>query len=82
MAGEFHPIGFDQVINASQRIQYVTTTRNLYGLAAPGAKETDAAWSIREETLDSSQRTIGIRFAGGTSAYSQVWADRLSLSYS
>ena len=82
MAGNFHPIGFDQVINAKQRIQYVSTTRNLYGLAAPGTAEDQAGWAIREEVLDDQGRTIEINFASATSEYGVKWSDRLTLVYS
>lgn len=82
MAGNFHPLTGDQVINAKARMQYVSTTRNLYGLAAPGTLETAAGWQIREEILDSQGRTIEINFAGGTLEYSQVWSNRATLTYS
>lgn len=85
MAGNFHPIGFDQVINAKQRLAYDTATppvTNYYGLAAPGTAEDAPGWSIRRETLDSDGRTIQIDFAGGSSEYGQIWANRLTLSYS
>ena len=82
MAGNFHPLTGDQVINAKARMHYVSATRNLYGLAAPGTLETDSGWAIREEILDSQQRTIEINFAGGTLEYGQRWDQRLSLVYS
>ena len=85
MAGNFHLIGFDQVINAKQRLAYDTASppvTNYYGLAAPGTAETDAGWSIRRETLDSQGRTTAVDFAGGSSEYGQIWANRLTISYS
>lgn len=82
MPGNFHPIGFDQVINAKQRIDYSSSTINYYGLAAPGTATSAAGWSIRRETLDSQGRTIQIDFAGGTSEYGQIWDSRAVLSYS
>jgi hypothetical protein len=82
MAGEFHPLSFDQVINAKQRIDYASSTTNYYGLAAPGSPTSQARWQIRRETLDSSGRTTAIDFAGGTLAYSQIWDNRATLSYS
>ena len=82
MAGNFHPLSGDQVINAPQSIQYVSSTKNYYGLAAPGTVSSAAAWQIREETLDAIGRTIEIKFAGGTLEYNQVWDNRATLSYS
>ena len=82
MAGQFIALSGDQVINAKQRIQYVSTTRNLYGLAAPGTATSAAGWQIREEILDSQDRTTEINFAGGTLEFIQVWDDRLNYSYS
>ncbi len=84
MAGNFHPISFDQAINAKQRIDYVSATRILYGFAAPGTAETDGGWAIREEILDSNQRTIEINFARSTIEYSEnnKWSDRLTYIYS
>ena len=82
MPGNFHGIVGDQVIASKQRIQYVSSTRNLYGLAAPGTAESAAGWQIREEILDSQGRTIEINFAGGTAEYGQIWSSRLTLVYS
>lgn len=81
MAGNFHPLSGDQVINAQQRIDYVSSTKNYYGLAAPGALTSDSAWQIREETLDSQGRTIAIKFAGSTLEYNQIWDNRAVLTY-
>ena len=82
MPGNFHPLVGDQAINSKQRVQYVNATRILYGLAAPGTAEDAAGWSIREETLDSSGRTIEINFANATAEYGAKWSERLTLSYS
>ena len=82
MAGNFHPIGFDQVINAKQRLEYVSSTINYYGLAAPGTLTSEAGWSIRRETLDTSGRTIQVDLAGGSSEYGQIWDNRATLTYS
>ena len=82
MAGNFHPLSGDQVINAKQRIDYASATINYYGLAAPGTATNAAAWQIRRETLDSSQRTTQIDFAGGTLDYNQIWDNRASLDFS
>ena len=82
MAGDFFPLSGDQVINAAQRIEYVSATKNYYGLAAPGTTETMPGWAIREETLDSQGRTTAIKFANGTVGYSQQWSLRATYSYS
>lgn len=82
MAGNFHPLTGDQVINAKQRIEYASATINYYGLAAPGTEESAAGWQIRRETLDAQGRTIQIDFAGGTLEYSQSWSSRAVLTYS
>ena len=82
MAGNFHPIVGDQVINAKQRITYQNSTTNYYRLAAPGTATSSPAWQIRRETLDSQQRTTAIDFAGGTLEYNQVWDNVLTLDFS
>ena len=82
MPGNFHPLSGDQVINAKQRIEYVSSTINYYGLASPGTATSAAGWQIRRETLDSQQRTTAIDFAGGTLALEQIWDNRASLDYS
>lgn len=82
MAGNFHPLTGDQVVNAKQRIQYVDTTTNYYGLAAPGTSEEAAGWQIRRETLDSQGRTTAIDFASGTLENNQIWTNRATLLYS
>lgn len=81
MAGNFHPLTGDQVINAKQRIQYVSATKNYYGLAAPGTEESDPGWQIREETLDTQGRTTEINFANGTLEYALQWSLRASYTY-
>lgn len=81
MAGNFHPFVGDQVIGAIQRIEYVSTTKNYYGLAAPGTAETDPGWSIREETLDTQGRTVQINYAGKTSEYGLQWNLRATYTY-
>ena len=82
MAGDFHPLSGDQVINAKQRIQYVSTTKNRYGIAAPGTAEDAPGWQIREETLDSQGRTIAIDFANATVGYINKWSERANFDYS
>lgn len=82
MAGNFHPLTGDQVINAKQRIQYASATINYYGLAAPGTLTSEAGWQIRRETLDDQGRTTQIDFAGGTLEYNQIWDNRATLDYS
>lgn len=82
MAGNFHPLGGDQVINAKQRLEYASATVNYYGLAAPGTAEDAAGWQIRRETLDASGRTTQINFAQGTLEYSSQWSLRATYDYS
>lgn len=82
MAGNFHPLVGDQVINARQEIDYDSTANaNYVGIAAPGATTAQAAWAIRKITFDSQSRTIRVEFAGKTLEYNQVWDDRLTLTY-
>lgn len=51
------------------------------GKALPGSLTTDPVWQIRR--LDySANNVIDVLFAGGTSAFSSAWTDRLILSYS
>ena len=82
MPGLFHPLVGDQVINARQEIEYVSSTKTYYGLAAPGTATDQAGWQIREETLDTQGRTTSIKFASRTVEYNLVWADRATYTYS
>ena len=84
MPGNFHPLVFDQAINAKQRVDYVSATRILYGFAAPGTAEEAGGWCLRQETLDANGRTTRVDFANGTLEYSvlQTWSARLSYLYS
>jgi hypothetical protein len=50
------------------------------GFAAPGAKATDAVWSIQKVT-----KILGIttyQWAGGTTTYTKIWNSRITLIYS
>lgn len=81
MAGNFHPLVGDQVINAKQRIDYVSATRTIYGYAAPGMAEDAAGWQVYEELLDSQGRPTETNFAGGTLDRIHKWSERLTLTY-
>lgn len=49
------------------------------GEAAPGSAETDPVWRIQR--IDTTG-IVSFKWAGGSSAFNQVWANRTSLTYS
>jgi hypothetical protein len=52
------------------------------GIAAPGSSQGAAAWQIRKLTYDGSSNPTDIQYAGGSTAFTNVWTNRASLSYS
>lgn len=52
------------------------------GDAYAGTAAADASWRIKKLTYDANNNLTAIRFAGGTLAFSKVWNDRTTLSYS
>ena len=81
MPGLFHPLVGDQVINAKQRVQYVSSTQVYYGYAAPGTAEDAEGWLIVQETLDAQGRTTQMDFAASTSEYINIWTNRATYTY-
>lgn len=83
-------LGFDgrdlQRLNASNlryEIEYDASNNPLYiGIAAPGKLTSDASWMIKKLTWDGSNNLTSLKFAGGTSEFTQIWDNRASLSYS
>ena len=60
--------------NASGMVEYM-------GLARTGSATSSAVWQIRKLTY-SGVNVTEINFANGTVAFSSVWSDRESLSFS
>lgn len=73
-------------INTSKHIfalDWVGGTNPIYiGLAAPGSTTSSPVWQIRKFTYDGSGNLLSVLYAGGTAAYTSVYDDRASLSYS
>jgi len=64
-------------------IDYVSGTNPIYlGNATPGSATSASAWQIRKLTYDGNNNVVSILFAGGTSAYTAIWDNRASLTYS
>ncbi len=86
-------IAFDEVVTVrpkyyleeepmySSRVDWIDDYTLYKGEAEPGTLESGAVWRIRKITigLDDDVTTL---WASGTDAFTQIWDDRLSLSYS
>jgi hypothetical protein len=65
-----------------QRIAYNANSLPEYvGLARPGSATSAAVWQIRK-FIYSGTNVTEINFAGSSVAFSQIWDDHASLSYS
>lgn len=80
-----HPVAYTGIDVLQTRIDYVSSIRQLIGLAHPNALETNEDWQIKELTFDSSGRVTAIKFARtgniATNDALFAWSNRLSLSY-
>lgn len=52
------------------------------GWAISGAASSAALWAIRKNTFDGSSRITASQWAGGDTAQTNIWDNRVSLSYS
>ena len=61
-----------------------TTTANVeyWGYAQPGTGTSEAAWKLIQITKDSNGLMISKLFAGGSCAYSNIYDNRTTLTYS
>lgn len=59
---------------------YIDATTAYRGEAEPGALTSAAAWRIQRITITGDD--VAIAWAGGSSVLTQIWDNRLSLSYS
>lgn len=68
--------GYKQILDrtSSSNVIYI-------GKAAGGSSESDAVWSIKKITLDSSSNVTSIEWADGSCDPVYAWDDRLSLEY-
>lgn len=53
-----------------------------YGIAIPGTALSAAAWQIRKLDYDASGNLLDVLYANGSRAFSNVWNNRVALSYS
>ena len=74
-------VKFDLGIPVQHVLDYSGDNLIYFGLAAHGAATSAAAWQIRK--LDySGSNLITIKSANGTDTFTNIWDDRVSLSYS
>lgn len=52
------------------------------GWAVPGTATSAAAWAIQQSTYDDANNLLSVKWARGSSAYTNVWNNRASLAYS
>lgn len=52
------------------------------GEAAPGSQASASVWRIRRISFTDNGQDLIIEWADGSSAFNQIWDDRLSLTYS
>ncbi len=63
------------------RLDETSTTDVTYvGKAVVGSSEASAVWQIQQ--IDETGATLKVLFADGDTSFNNVWADRVSLSYS
>lgn len=72
---------FDEGGMLVKRVDFVSDTVLYVGQALPGTATTVAAWRIKRVTLGPGD-DVTEEWAGGSNAFSRVWDDRASLSYS
>ena len=53
-----------------------------YGIAQPGTGVGSALWQIRKLDYDGSGNLLDVLYAGGSRSFTNVWTNRLALSYS
>lgn len=64
-------------------LDYVSGSNPIYiGIAAPGSSQASAVWQIRKLMYDGSSNPTDIQYAGGSTAFTNVWTNRASFSYS
>ena len=64
------------------RVVYATSTIRYYGIARPNADVTAEAWRVYRETVNSSDNTTQIDFAGGSNYYNHIWDDSEAVAIS
>ena len=68
------------IVRQAVRIDVVSPSLTYLGRAAIGSSEGDPVWSISQITTTGT--VTSILYSSGNTAYSSVWANRASLSYS
>ena len=67
----------------TQTLDYDVSNNPIYiGIAAFGSSKASAVWQIRKLTFDVSNNVVDIQYANGTDAFTAIWNNRASLSYS
>ena len=64
----------------AQQYDYVSATTSYLGEALPGSLTSDARWRIKLLTITGPD--VATTWANGNSAFSNIWDNHLSLSYS
>ena len=69
-------------LTASTATAMEGTTQHIYiGSAHPGSNENDPVWMIQRVSIFADESTTTL-FVDGQALFNQVWANRVSLSYS
>ncbi len=63
-------------------LSYVGENPIFVGDALPGSSKASSVWRIKKLTYDSDNNVTDIQWANGSNAFSFIWDDRASLSYS
>jgi len=69
-----------KVTEYASQYDYIDATTSYLGEALPGSAGSAAVWRIRKLTIAGSD--VATTWADGNAAFSKIWDDRLSLSYS
>lgn len=62
-------------------VDEVSSALSYYGIASPGASESDPVWMI-QKIVTGPGNSVAITYADGNAEFDNVWTDRTSLTYS
>jgi hypothetical protein len=87
LASLTNPVPVEVISNASTayitEIDYVSGTNPVYvGMAVPGSALSAAVWQIKKLTYDGNNNVTSVLFAGGSGAFTNIWNNRASYTYS
>lgn len=64
-------------------LEYDVSNNPIYvGVAPAGTPKSSPFWLIRKLTFDASNNATDIKLAGGAATFTNIWDNRVSLSYS